>query len=338
MDRKPLDIRITSVLATLALAALACNALASAPEPTATPAPTATKAPTATPVPTETPKPTATLIPTATEAPADEEVEAQPAGGDGELVSLEINNQTDTPICFVYISATEATEWGEDQLGTDNTVAAGGTFTITDIPAGIYDLRADDCSHNPLAQEFEIAFETGTYTWDLATDAGSLVVENQTSATICWLYVSATTQEDWGPDQLGDATLPSGESFTVTGIEAGDYDLRANDCDGNTLAQEFGVAIDSAGITWTLEDNETVDLTVLNQSSETICYLYVSPSDSEDWGQDQLDESVVNAGDSFTVFGIPPGSYDLRAESCEGSTLEDYGLDLSTDFEYTVTD
>jgi hypothetical protein len=124
----------------------------------------------------------------------------------------------------------------------------------------------------------------------------------------------------------------------VSGIEPGVYDLRADDCDGNTLAQEFEVTIDSEGITWTLQDNDTVDLNVLNESSAAICYLYVSPSDSEDWGPDQLGESIINAGDSFTVFGIPPGTYDLRADSCDGATLEDYGLDMSTNFEYTITD
>lgn len=337
MTSRPLDARIVAALAALALATLACNALASAPEPTATPEPTETKAPTATPEPTETPEPTPTQVPTATEAPATEEVEAQSTGGDGELVNLEINNQTDTPICFVYVSETTETEWGADQLGTENTIAAGDTFTINDIPAGTYDLRADDCSANPMAQEFEVAFESGDYTWDLTTEVGGLVVDNQTGTTICWLYVSATTDTEWGPDELGEGTLADGETFTVTGIEPGNYDLRADDCDGNVLSQDYDVAIDAEGATWTVEDN-TVEFTVLNQSSAAICYLYLYPSGSEDWGPDQLGESVINAGESFTVFGIPPGSYDLQVQSCDDASLEDTGLDLTGDFEYTITD
>lgn len=174
-------------------------------------------------------------------------------------------------------------------------------------------------------------------------DVGSgivLDVVNNTSSTVCYLYLSPSENTEWGDDQLGAETvIASGEYFTLTDILAGTYDLRADDCDSNILVQNFGIEMTSTeGYTWTLSDSQ-VTLTVINNSSIDICYLYVSPSTDDEWGPDQLGpETILYAGNTFAVEGIDPGSYDMRIEGCTEGDLEEYGLDLSTDFEYTVTD
>jgi len=174
-------------------------------------------------------------------------------------------------------------------------------------------------------------------------DVGSgivLDVVNNTSSTVCYLYLSPSTDTEWGNDQLGASdVIGSGQYFTLTDIAAGTYDLRADDCDGNILVQNFGIEMTSTeGYTWTLSDSQ-VTLTVVNNSSVDLCWLYVSPSTDDEWGPDQFGpETILRSGQSFAVEGIDPGTYDLRVEGCSGEELEEYGLDLSGDFEYTVTD
>lgn len=166
----------------------------------------------------------------------------------------------------------------------------------------------------------------------------TLDIENNSSTDVCYLYVSLSTDSEWGQDQLGNDTVPSNTVYTLSDIPAGTYDLRADDCSNNTLAQEYGVEFASGPYTWTFSDTTGVSLHIINNSSLELCYLYVSSSDSTDWGPDQLGDSTVPAGSDFTISGIEPGTYDMRAEACDGSELEEYGLDLSGDFEYTITD
>ena len=80
-------------------------------------------------------------------------------------------------------------------------------------------------------------------------------------------------------------------------------------------------------------------MTVINTSSVTICYLYVSPSTDTSWGDDQLGSSVIAPGQSFTITDIPFGTYDLRAEDCSGSnSVERFGVQINGAFEWTITD
>jgi hypothetical protein len=166
-----------------------------------------------------------------------------------------------------------------------------------------------------------------------------LDVVNETGIQICYLYVAPSTSEEWGDNQLQSGKMiEGGSTFTLTDIPAGTYDLATQDCQGDGVAQEFGVEFTADGVTWTLS-TDTVELVLVNDSSATICYLYVSPSEAEDWGPDQFGEdTVLDPGATFTLTGVEPGQYDMLVESCDGLTLEEYGLDLTQNFTYTVND
>ena len=58
----------------------------------------------------------------------------------------------------------------------------------------------------------------------------------------------------------------------------------------------------------------TAELMLVNQTSQSVYYLYVSPCSQSTWGADQLGSRVVPSGGSFAVMNIPAGCYDLRAE------------------------
>ncbi len=74
--------------------------------------------------------------------------------------------------------------------------------------------------------------------------------------------------------------------------------------------------------------SSTSSLLLVNDSSISIWYLYVSPSSSSSWGGDQLGANVVSPGERFTLRSIPCGQrYDLKVEGSGHATLAtSYGV------------
>lgn len=80
---------------------------------------------------------------------------------------------------------------------------------------------------------------------DGPTGGGSraaLRVVNTSSRPIFFVYFSACTDAQWGPDRLGDATIAPGQSFTFGDLPPGCYDLRA-DLDDNRTTAEYEVQL-----------------------------------------------------------------------------------------------
>lgn len=81
-----------------------------------------------------------------------------------------------------------------------------------------------------------------------------------------------------------------------------------------------------------------VELVIANEGSETICYVYIAPADSDSWGADQLGEDTIIApGESFSVYDIPPNTYDLLAEDCYENMLAESKGEPLVDEVYTWT-
>jgi hypothetical protein len=295
------------VVVMLVLASLAC--LGSTEEPTAVP----TEAPPPTPVPEE---------------PEEPEVE----GG-----SLDIANYTEEPICFVYISPADTEDWGPEQLGEGNVIAPGDTFTITNIPPAAYDIKAEDCNGDVVARNDGVKLGALDFTWTLGEQTGAeLVLENRSGLTICYLYIVPDSSTGWGDDQLGDYMIASGEDHTITDIPPGTYDLRVESCEGQS-AEQLDADI-QIKYTWTITGDKTAELILENRSSVELCHLYISPAGSDNWGPDQLDDQTVPSGSDFTVTDITPGVYDLRVESCGGTSVEQRDADITVEFTWTITD
>lgn len=240
----------------LAISALACGIGGAAP--TATLAPTNTPQPTATPQPTQAP----TTAPTSDTGGGD--VPAGPkggagsgSGGGGDVGALVVENQSDLTICYLYVSPTTSDTWGDDMLGASGTIAPGESFTVQ-VDPGTYDLRVDDCENNSLAERTGVDLTSG-FTWTLVpegapTGGARLIVENTSSLTVCYIYISPDTATNWGEDWLGSGNvLGPGQTFTSNEFTPGVYDLRVDDCENNSLAERHNVEIQSE-FTWTLTD------------------------------------------------------------------------------------
>jgi len=75
----------------------------------------------------------------------------------------------------------------------------------------------------------------------------SIQFRNSSEWDIQEMYLSPTGEESWGPDQLGQATIPSGSTFTLRNIPVGDYDFKIVDEDEDEcIIEEVTIADDEA--------------------------------------------------------------------------------------------
>ncbi len=172
------------------------------------------------------------------------------------------------------------------------------------------------------------------------SDGGlQIKVVNRSPYDVCYVTISVETDEDWGDDLLGeDEVVEPGDSRSFD-LDEGTYDVMLWDCD--TIPVESASEI-SSDVTITVGASGVVGLLLDNQSSTEICYVFISPSDSEEWGSDWLGgvESIL-AGDQ-RVFYVDPGEYDLLAQDCEGEgndLVEELAVDLTDDWStWTIYD
>jgi hypothetical protein len=242
------------VVAALLLASLACiPGSATAP---ATTAPATSAPPTSPPATLAPPPPASAEAGTGKdggqaggEQPGGDIVGGQSSGGGN--VTLTVINSSASTVCYMRISPTTSSTWGDDWLGAD-TISTGASHNFT-VPSGSYDLRAEFCGGGDLVQ-WAIPL-TGNMTWTLTGGGSSgggnatLTVINSTSSTVCYMRISPTTSSVWGDDWLGSSTIASGASHNFS-VPSGSYDLRAEFCGGGEATQ-MGVSI-SGTITWTL--------------------------------------------------------------------------------------
>jgi hypothetical protein len=314
------------LLAVMALVAatLACSPV---PQPTPTVTPSPIPPPTATPRPTETP----------------------PPSGNVTLV-----NQSGQTVCYVRISPSTETTWGSDWLGSD-TVSAGGSYTF-DVAPGTWDLRAEDCSNTVIQEDYGITITAAGYTWTVtgtgssgpppSTGDSPVTLLNQSGQTVCYVRMSPSTQTTWGSDWLGSDTVSAGGSYTFY-VAPDTYDLRAEDCSNTVIQEDYGIAITAAGYTWTVTGTGGSvpppsgggNVTVVNSTSQTICYLFASLTTQSTWGDDRLGSSgTIAAGASYS-FDLTPGAYDMMAMDCSQNEIErNMGVTITAaGYTWTVT-
>jgi hypothetical protein len=251
-------------------------------------------------------------------------------------VSVTLFNNSGQTVCYVYISPSTSSEWGDDWLGAD-VVGDGNSYTF-DVAAGTYDFKAEDCDHNAMDTQFGIAL-SGDWDWTINPTGGSatLTVINNTDTAVWYVYISPSTSSEWGDDLLGSSTIQPGDSYTFN-VTEGTYDLKAEDENHNVMATRFEEYI-SGDLEWTLstEGGGSASLTLVNNSSDTVCYVYISPSTSSDWGADWLGASeTLSTGDSRT-FSLEAGTYDLKAEDCSHNEIaSEFQQNISGDITWTL--
>lgn len=80
-------------------------------------------------------------------------------------------------------------------------------------------------------------------------------------------------------------------------------------------------------------------LTIMNDTDEDVCFLYVSLSSDDEWGDDRLGVEILEVGETISIH-LEVATYDILAEPCgsdddiayfEIDVNEDINLSLARD-------
>jgi hypothetical protein len=63
-------------------------------------------------------------------------------------------------------------------------------------------------------------------------------------------------------------------------------------------------------------------VTIVNRSDWAIHHLFLSSTDNDQWGPDQLGKHVIEPGGSFDLNGIPCDDYDVKLVDEDGDECE----------------
>ena len=144
-------------------------------------------------------------------------------------------NTSGQTIQEAYVSPSRISEWGADILGTGVLPAGNQVWVTPNFSDCVLDVRvryangADDTRMQVNACNISrIVFGGGGggAAPGAATGGGpglgrastgdpSFTIVNGTGTTIREIYTSLSSQRDWGPDRLGDTTLPPGGSLFI---------------------------------------------------------------------------------------------------------------------------
>jgi hypothetical protein len=120
---------------------------------------------------------------------------------------------------------------------TDNTWSGGASgnwwvciYDDAGLPDGLYELT--------LAVEGETQISESVFVGG-DHPVVEIAIDNQLAVGVCFVQASPSGAANWGQDELGNQeVIESGGTITLF-LPAGIYDLRALDCDANTLFEEY---------------------------------------------------------------------------------------------------
>jgi hypothetical protein len=179
----------------------------------------------------------------------------------------------------------------------------------------------------------------------------SFNIVNRSGRVIYEAYASPATDNNWGPDRLGQNVVPAGRNFVVR-LPQGEcvYDVRVvydrqggpaeerrniNLCNTRDLVFE-GRAAGPGGQQQTQpgapqqqgpQGNPSFHL--VNQGQRTVMQVFASPTTDQNWGPDRLGADTVAPGAIFPV-RLPEGPcmYDVRFVYDNGQADERRSVNL----------
>ena len=180
----------------------------------------------------------------------DVKVTSPPVSSSG-AIDVTVVNRSPDEICYVLISSSDDDSWGDDWLGDNDTIMPGDTQVFS-MDSGTYDVRVESCDEAAMATAWEISRDTTVTAGASGADV-RLMVSNESSTEVCYVYISPTTGDDWGDDWMGERENLQPGKLRLFYVEPDTYDLQAEDCDGEVLTEEYEVDL-TEDLTWTLND------------------------------------------------------------------------------------
>jgi hypothetical protein len=90
-----------------------------------------------------------------------------------------------------------------------------------------------------------------------STFAGDIKITNSSDWQLDHLFMSTVDEEEWGPDQLGDEVIGTGESFNLKGVPCATYDVKLVDEDGDECEVRQVDVCGSGG--WNIGNDDLLD-------------------------------------------------------------------------------
>jgi hypothetical protein len=137
--------------------------------------------------------------------------------------ALQVVNAGTRSMTSLYVTPSASSDWGPNQLGSQP-MGAGGSLTLSPMPPEAYDVQAI-FADGVVDTVNDVQVLDGATTVLYMANVGEVTVVNATGLWITDIYLVPSTAADWGTDQLSGTLLP-GDSFNLTEVTAGSYDLR----------------------------------------------------------------------------------------------------------------
>ncbi len=300
-------------------------------------------------------------------------------------------NDSSESVCYIYVSPSSSSEWGDDLAPSTSCISAGEEYYL---PMGgfgnedMFDIKLEDINGNIMAElynmdlssVYEVSYTrngsivtspptAGNDTEFLGYEEGgyqAFTFLNNSNESVCYIYVSPSSSSEWGDDLAPPTScIAAGEEFYVPMGHGGNedmFDMKLEDSAGNVMAELYNIdlsvvyeiAYNSNGSITTSPSDYSSDsygyddgsgyqaFTFINASNESVCYIYVSPSSSSEWGNDHApSDRCIAAGEEFYV---PMGGFgnedmfDIKLEDNYGEIMaEQYNIDLSSVYEITYS-
>lgn len=239
-------------------------------------------------------------------------------------------------------------EWGVDWLG-DDVISPGAGYLVLFEGYGdhcMYHIRlvavdgagAEHRDVNLCEEEPHLVFSES-----VAGGTGSGVeplrftVLNRSESLVVVVQASLPSEDEWGADRLGrERLVPAGTDAVVEiGDHGGEcvFDVRivARDAEGETFEQSYMetdlCAVESLVFEPSLPSRR---FTVVNQTNESILYVYAAADSADGWGGDRLGTAVVSAGGEFSVAVGPTERcvFDIRVVDAQDleRTFDDHDI------------
>lgn len=155
-----------------------------------------------------------------------------------------------------------------------------------------------------------------TYTVGASYSTGTVALENNNSSLSIYEFnFSPFDQSIWGANQLSSPLL-AGLSFDIRSVPTGSYDARALVrglfSTYSTYLYDISVFEEDIVTAVSTDSGYTGSLKIVNGTVDAkITGLYISPSTSSVWRDNQIDSQIVPSG-SMHLFDIDSRLYDVR--------------------------
>jgi S1-C subfamily serine protease len=206
-----------------------------------------------------------------------------------------------------------------------------------ELPIGDYDL-SDTYFYN-------LVFSDGVTENDQPTQIWKSMSSGAIQICAFWDYEGMADGLIWSAYWFADGVLEQGSSMldmTWQGGSMGSYwvcmwnEAGLKDGTYELVLEVQGESMVSDSI-FVGGDRSMMDFVLINDTSLEICWVYLSPTTAQEWGQDRLGSTeTILPGDQRT-FEITTGTYDFLLVECGGEiAYEQYEIELSQDFEFTL--